>query len=402
MREKIWTKHFIVVCMISFLMFLTLYMTATTFPLYINEGLHGNQQQMGLSLTVNTIGSILIRPFSGQWVDRFGKKKMAVIGLGLSLVTVLCYFGSSGILIFFAIRLIHGMCYAIASTATSAIAFELVPASREGEGMGYYNVFMSVAMVIGPALGLSLYGDNNYNLLIIAVTIVSLLALFFTISVRIPQQKQQRPRQLPVSLEPSKKSSFHWSKFIELKALPISLAGFILGFSYSSITGFIPSFTVEIKQTHFTSYFFIVFALMIIISRPLIGKIFDNYNEHYLVYPGIFAFSLGMLLLSQAHSGVMVLVAGTIIGLGFGALLPSFQILAMTLSPAHHRGLAIGTFFLLFDSGYAVGSYSMGLVASLTNYRTMYVCAGLTILVSVAVYYLLHHRPKAKFKRRMI
>ncbi|WP_438350273.1 MFS transporter [Paenibacillus sp. FA6] len=395
-RERIWTKDFIVVCMSSFFMFLTFYILATAFPLYVKDSLDGNQQQMGLAITIYVIGGVLIRPFSGLWVDRFGKKKMAVIGMVIFLIACVCYFGTKGIFLFLVIRLIHGMSYAIASTATSTVASTLVPESRQGEGMGYFSMFMSIAMVVGPALGLFLWKDKNINVLLLAVCAIAALSLLFTIGMRMPKQMQNTSEPI-LNIKPIKKrKGLRWSDFIEPKALPISLVAFILAFSYSSITGFIAPFTAEIHQSHVTGYFFIVFAVMIVLSRPVIGKVFDKYNEHLLVYPGILLFAIGMLLLSQAHSGTVILMAGVIMGVGYGALVPCFQTLAMKLASGHRRGAALGTFFLLFDLGYGVGSYFMGLIASLTDYRMMYVVAGFITLFSVVVYYLLHHRPQAK------
>jgi MFS family permease len=393
-KERIWTKNFIVVCMSSFLMFLTFYILATAFPLYLKDNLNGNQQQMGLAITIYVFGSVLIRPFSGQWVDRFGKKKMAVIGMVIFLIACVCYFGSKGIFLFLVIRLIHGMSYAVASTATSTVASTLVPDSRQGEGMGYFSMFMSIAMVVGPALGLFLWRDKNINVLLLAVCAIAALSLLFTIGMRMPQQRQSTSEPV-LNLEPIKKrKGMRWSDFIEPKALPISLLGFILAFSYSSLSAFMFSFTAEIHQSHITSYFFVAFAIMIVLFRPIIGKVFDKYNEHLLAYPGILLFAIGMLLLSQANSGTVILMAGIIMGVGYGALISCFQTLAMKLAPGHRRGAAIGTFFLLFDLGYGFGSYFMGLIASFTDYRMMYEVAGIITFLSIAVYYLTHHRPR--------
>ncbi len=376
-------------------MALNFYILATAFPLYVKDSLGGSQQQMGLAITIYVIGVVLIRPFSGRWVDRFGKKKMAVIGMVIFLIASICYFGTNGIFLFLVIRFIHGMSYAIASTAANTVAASLVPDSRQGEGMGYFSMFMSLAMVIGPACGLFLWKDKNITVLLLAVCVIAGLSLLFTIGIRAPQQKQSKT-ELVLNAEPTKRKGMHWNDFIEPKALPISLVGFILAFSYSSLAGFLASFTAEIHQSQVTGTFFVVFALMIVLFRPIVGKVFDKYNEHYLYYPAISLFAVGMLLLSQAHSGIIVLVAGFMMGIGYGALFSCFQALAVKLSPEHRRGSATATFFLFFDSGYGLGSYFMGLTASFLNYQMMYVVAGLIPLLSAAFYYLLHHRPQAK------
>ncbi|MDM5333086.1 MFS transporter [Ureibacillus composti] len=395
MNEKIWTKDFIFVCLSNFFVSLHFYILATAFPLYVKDILNGNEQQMGLAITIYSLGIVLIRPFSGLWVDRFGSKKMALVGLGLFLIASFSYFGAIGIIVFLIIRFIHGMSYALASTATTTIASSVIPISRQGEGVGYFSMFTSLAMVIGPACGLFLWKDKNITVLLVAACLISLLSLLFAVVLR-GSQKKQNCTVLDLNTVPTEKKRMHFSDFIELKALPISLLAFLLAFSYSSLSGFLASFTAEIHQTQIASLFFVVFAMMIVVFRPIVGKAFDKYKEHYLYYPSILLFGIGLLMLSQSHSGKMVLVSGLLMGIGYGALFSCFQALTVKLSPIHRRGIATATFLLLFDLGYGLGSYFMGLIASIVNYSMMYAVAGIITLLSTTFYYLFHHRPQAK------
>ncbi|MFC7687170.1 MFS transporter [Ureibacillus sp. GCM10028918] len=395
MREKIWTKDFIFVCLSNFFVSLNFYILATAFPLYVKDILNGNAQQMGLAITIYSLGIVLIRPFSGQWVDRFGNKKMALVGLGIFLIASISYFGAMGIVVFLVIRFIHGMGYALASTATNTIASSLIPISRQGEGVGYFSMFMSLAMVIGPAFGLFLWKDKNITVLLLAACIISVLSLFFAMVLRVSQPKHNQT-EIVQNVKPIKKARMQFSDFIELKALPIALLAFLLAFSYSSLSGFLASFTAEINQTQVASLFFVVFALMIVVFRPVVGKAFDRYKEHYLYYPSILLFGIGLLTLSQSHSGKMVLFSALLMGIGYGALFSCFQALTVKLSPSHRRGIAMATFLLFFDLGYGVGSYIMGLIASFINYSTMYEIAGIITLLSAILYYLFHHRPQTK------
>lgn len=395
MREKIWTKDFIFVCLSNFFVSLNFYILATAFPLYVKDILHGNEQQMGLAITIYSLGIVLIRPFSGQWVDRFGNKKMALVGLGIFLIASFGYFGAMGIVIFLFIRFLHGMSYALASTATNTIASSLIPVSRQGEGVGYFSMFMSLAMVIGPAFGLFLWKDKNITVLLLAACIISVLSLIFAITMRVSQPKQNS-KNLAANTEPTKKKKMQFSDFVEVKALPIAILAFLLAFSYSSLSGFLASFTTEIKQTQVASLFFVVFAMMIVVFRPIVGKAFDKYKEHYLYYPAILMFGVGLIMLGQSHSGKMVLLSALIMGIGYGALFSCFQALTVKISPIHRRGIATATFLLFFDLGYGVGSYFMGVIASIVSYSMMYEVAGIITLLSVILYYLFHHRPQSK------
>ena len=134
-------------------------------------------------------------------------------------------------------------------------------------------------------------------MLLLAICVIAALSLLFTLVMRVPKQKQEDIQPLEhVEHVERVKRRLRWSDFIEPKALPISGGSdLILAFAYSSLSGFMSSFTVEIHQSQVAGTFFVVFALMIVAFRPLIGKIFDSYNEHYLYYPGIILFTVGML-----------------------------------------------------------------------------------------------------------
>lgn len=392
-KENIWTKNFIALCLSSFFLYFNFYILATVFPLYVKNSLNGNAQQMGLAITAYVIGTVLIRPLSGPWVDRLGKKKMAMVGMAVFLIATLFYFSPVGILLFLLVRFIHGMSYAVGSTAENTIAASLVPESRQGEGIGYFSMFMSVAMVIGPACGLFFWQGNNINVVLIFVSVITALSFLFVLFVHVPEQKKLKEVH---NIEPEQKTGFHWKNLIERKAVPISMVGFFLSFSYGTLSSFFPAFSVEIHQSQFAGTFFIVFAIMIVLFRPIVGKVFDKYNEHYLFYPGIIIFAIGMFLLSQAQSGVMILIVGVLLGISFGALFPCFQTLAVAKSPKSRRGSATATFFLLYETGYGIGSFLMGMIASSSDYRVMYLVAGIIPLFSIIIYYLFYHRPQTR------
>ncbi|QYK67544.1 MFS transporter [Paenibacillus sp. S02] len=389
-KDKIWSKDFILISLSSFFMFLTFYISVTSFPLYIRDTLHGNAQQMGLVVTFYVIGSVLARPFTGQWVDRWGKEKLALIGTGIFLITCISYFSANAIIAFLLLRFIHGTSYATISTSTNSIAASLVPASRQGEGMGYFSMFMSIAMVIGPALGLYIWKDGNVQYLFTTISVIaglSLVCLIFSMQrAPVPARKAKEVQSSDA------KTALRWHNIFERKAVPVSIVGFMLAFSYGPIAGFIAPFTSEIREPTVSGIFFIIFATMIVLFRPFVGKLFDNYNEHILFYPGMIFFALGLFVLSQAHTGAWVMIASVFSGIGYGALFPCLQATILKLSPSNRIGVANGTFFLLFDLGYGVGTYVMGIVASLSNYSVMYMSAAGIAIVSLILYYVLHHR----------
>lgn len=433
--DRLWTRNFLMICLSSFFMFLNFYMLATTLPLFVADKLHGANSEIGLVITVYVIAAVMLRPMAGQWADRFGNKKMTLISGALFLAFSSFYFGTYTLWALLGLRVLHGASYGMNSTAMTAGAADLIPEQRKGEGVGYYSMFMSVSMVLGPFAGLMLVNHGSYTLLFTVCASSSLLSFLLSAAVKmkparslkadqagkpskaqsIETQKRQSAETQPVELQSAEapkrqsagaslaseealtaKKGFSLEKIVETKALPVSIAGFILAFSYSSLTSFMSVYAKEIHLTQTASYFFICFALMIVLPRPIIGRVFDRYGEHFLAYPGVALFIAGMLLLSQAHTGTMLLVSGAVIGLGHGALIPCFQTLALQSTEPHRSGAATATFFLLFDLGYGIGSYVLGLIAAAAGYQGMYAIAGGLVILTGIVYYLLHHRVKQK------
>lgn len=379
----LWSRNFITICFSSFFVYMTFYILAVTLPTFVLEQLHGSNQQIGLVTTVFIIAAVIFRPLTGKWLDELDKKKIILFSLILFAVCSILHLVVTNFYVLLLLRFIHGIGFGIAATATSAVVIHIIPVSRRGEGIGYFSLFMSLAMVIGPFLGLTLMTNFSFNVLFIACFILALLSLLCGLMTRLPHTPS------PVQIATS---SWDWKRFIEPKAIPISLAGAVLAFSYGAISTFISVYAKSIGLEKIASYFFMVFAAMILISRPFTGKLFDRRGEHVLVYPGIILFVVGMIWLSQANTAFIFLLTGGIIGLGFGALLPSFQALAVRSAPSHRSGLATGTYFVFFDSGYGLGSYVLGIIAAQTNYHTMYLIGGIVVAFTVVLYYGLHHR----------
>lgn len=64
----------------------------------------------------------------------------------------------------------------------------------------------------------------------------------------------------------------------------------LLGVSYAGIVTFIAAYAKELNLSSAASYFFIVYAGVLLISRPLAGKLLDKKGENIVIYPAIFVY----------------------------------------------------------------------------------------------------------------
>jgi len=81
MNERIWSKDFVLLILSNFLMGITYYAILSALPIYLVSDLDATKFQVGVVVGVYTIASVLMRPFSGFSLDRFGRRTIFLIGL---------------------------------------------------------------------------------------------------------------------------------------------------------------------------------------------------------------------------------------------------------------------------------------------------------------------------------
>ena len=177
---------------------------------------------------------------------------------------------------------------------------------------------------------------------------------------------------------------------IEMSALRISLVSFFFGIVYSSIVSFVSVYAKEIQLSEVASYFFIVYVIILIISRPFTGKWFDQYGANVIMIPSIISFAIGMFLLSQANGAFIFLLSAAFIGLGWGTIFPTAQTIAIQVAPPERRGMATATYFSTMDLGIGIGSLVVGILGAEIGYSSLYFYSSIFVLAGLIVYYFLH------------
>lgn len=148
----------------------------------------------------------------------------------------------------------------------------------------------------------------------------------------------------------SPQKGFKISDYFEKRALPISIFIGFAGFTYSSILSYLTSFAKEMDLMDAASFFFVVFAVFLLASRPFTGRMFDVKGENAVIYPSLILFAVGMVILSQSHHGITLLIAGAFIGVGYGTFQSSCQAISIKEAPSNRMGLATSTFLQCMTS----------------------------------------------------
>ena len=185
----------------------------------------------------------------------------------------------------------------------------------------------------------------------------------------------------------SKRKGWHISQFIESKSLPWALMGLFIGFTYSGVLVFIPIELNSMGAGICGSAFFAIFALMIIISRPLVGKVYARYGSKFIIYPGLGLFILGLFGLGFATTPMAIILTAPLLGLGYGAAQPAFQALAIQSAPIERAGVSTATYFLALDISVGAGSIILALLANALGYQYLYIIAALVMVIALSLYH---------------
>ena len=85
-KPRIWTRNFVLIIVINFLVFMNHIMLLSTFPFYI-ESLGGSEALAGLAATLFSLVAVLCRPVVGWMLDNGKRRAILLIGLaGMSLM----------------------------------------------------------------------------------------------------------------------------------------------------------------------------------------------------------------------------------------------------------------------------------------------------------------------------
>lgn len=390
---SLWNRAFIF-CLFNNLFLFTYYFALLTIlPIYIMNDLGGTVQQAGMALTLFLVSSIAIRPFSGMIVERIGKARSVRIAGIIFVVFAFAYLLIESMWSLLLVRFLHGFWFSILTTVNVPIVNDYIPDERKGEGMGYFVMSTNLGVVFGPFLALTLIQFASFRLLFAVLAGIVALGYIFTWLINI--QENTTAKQSP---KPQAKgnSSLQLHDIVESKVLAIGFVALLTAFAYSSVMSFITAYA-EVKQLlAYTSVFFIVFAISMLLVRPWVGRLYDSKGPSAVIYPSFVFFAIGLVIVSFLNNQWVMWLSAVFMGIGYGSVFPCLQTVAIQSVEKPRMGHAISTFFTLFDVGLAVGSVVMGVLIAWMGFQATYLFCAAMVIVTLVVY---RQTVAIKFKR---
>jgi ACDE family multidrug resistance protein len=174
----------IVVCLICLTRMLIMNgLMSTVFQLYLYENLGYDVSLIGIIVGARTAGSIVATLASGHLSDRFGRKRIILLGLVLEAPCLYAYTLVSPFETVMLIGFVDALGAGLTWTTLTVLLSDIVQPEYRGVALGFYRTFMDVGGILGPiifmviATALSPY----ISFIVGAILLVSMAGLAMTI-----------------------------------------------------------------------------------------------------------------------------------------------------------------------------------------------------------------------------
>lgn len=390
-KEPLWTRPFIIVLAISVF---TCTASQMVTPLISKFAL-----SLGAPLTLaSTISSFMslaalfCRPISGILSDRLNRKRIMIISTAIVTGSMACYAFSTNIAMLFTARVIHGIAFSFMGVSNMALGSDFVPNSRMGEGLGYLGLGNILAYAIGPSLGLEInetYGFPAVFGLASILAFISVVAMF-----AIPN-KPITPR-IKVETEQPVKRKFALENFFA-KDITLYVVILILFTSGNGLMNTYLAIMGDERGIPNVGLYFTAYSLVVLLVRPVAGKINDRFGLSAIMIPSFFLGATGMLCVAGAKNILPIIIAGGLKALGQGAAQPAIQAYSIRYLGKERAGVATSTCYIGQDLGNSIAPIMGSFVVSNFSYGVMYAgYAALLLVGGLSCYFLQRHLEKKK------
>ncbi len=373
MKEKIWSKDFILGVTVLFAVCLLTNIGISIMPIFA-KNLTGIDAYAGTMTSVFALTALSMRFVSGKLDDVFGSKNMTIVGSIITLIASILFLYCTNITTALIYRGIQGIGFGIAQTAISTYIIKVTPPSKMMEGVNYAALFNSLSSVFGPLIGFALIGAQYENFTALFVTggvisVFGILIMFFGRDARLSQEKENTNEVV---------TNTPWNVIIIASTIL-----FFLALSYGAILSFLSVYAIELGLSGIGT-FFTISALGVITARFIATPIIKRIGMFQMILCSLILFLISFMVISISTSLWQLLMVAFPVGLGFGVTPIINVFLIQKFTPA--RGsIANALFFSCIDIAFSLGALIWGIVLVSIGFRYMYLVAGMLLIIPIVL-----------------
>ena len=343
--------------MVLFLSFVDVFaLLPTVAPFVVSLG--AGPAAVGLVVGAYSAANLPANILGGILVDRWGRRRVILIGLALAALAVAAYPLAASVGGVVLARLAHGIAGGILVPAVFAAAGDRSGGRGAGRTMGRMGALIGAAAVVAPA-GAGILRQTAGTTAVF-LTVAALLGAGFVVAwMGIEDASTRRPRraatQPPVVRE-----------LLRLPPLRRAYAAtIVLTAAVGVLAGFLPGSAEALGATPgtvgglFTLYAVVAAALML---SPLAGRV-DRVGADGAAALGLLLLAAALGLLAVAPTLGLAILGSAVFGAGYGLVFPAVTGASSLAATEETRGRAFGLFNAAFSLGIAIGPPVIGTIA---------------------------------------
>jgi MFS family permease len=336
-------------------------------PLYSIYKQHWGFSSLTLTLIFATYALVLIPSLAlfGKISDRYGRKKVIWLGVGMSILGTITFFYAQSILWLFIARAFQGLSVGILSGAATAALMELNPSSNKKLAALIASVATAGGTALGPLIGglISEYGLLPTKMPFIAhllLVIPSVMGMFFL--------KETVPFESSIGNNTvSNVKNKNISTDIRKPFLASAITAFIAWSVTALFMSIVPSYVSNLLhiKNHAVLGGIVFFMLG---SSVLIQFLMKDLNYLKSMKYGVVFLTVGLIVLviSVPLQSLLLLLIGTFIsGIGQGLSFKGAMELVNHIAPNQQRGRIVSKLYVVIYLGVGLPIIGVGLLAVL-------------------------------------
>ena len=193
-REQLWSTTFVLVVASTLCCFMVGQGLNSSTSVYV--ALYGGTAAYaGVLAAVFSGAAAVVRLLSGPLIDGRGRRIVMLFGFAVLIVGTVGPLFTHDVAPFVVFRILQGAGFSAVTTASATAAADALPASRMGEGIGYYGRGQALSMSVGPALALALVSTDPPENLFVGVTAIAVVGLSMIFLCRYEKHPEMLPEE---------------------------------------------------------------------------------------------------------------------------------------------------------------------------------------------------------------
>lgn len=434
-REQLWSTTFVLVVVSTLCCFMVGQGLNSSTSVYV--ALYGGTAAYaGVLGAVFSGAAAVVRLLSGPLIDGRGRRIVMLVGFAVLIVGTVGPLFTHDVAPFVVFRILQGAGFSAVTTASATAAADALPASRMGEGIGYYGLGQALSMSVGPALALALVSTDPPENLFIGVTAIAVIGLAMIFLCRYEKHPEMLPEEavyrrrleegeseaarrgtaeaLEVTgragaaeaakasetttstaqsrMEGQPRRESIASRIFEKHALPGTLPMIVLSPAFGFVIFFVGLYGASLGVGN-AGLFYTLSAVSMILVRLKSGAFMDRFAPikilPFALACGLVAFAMlvacGTVLDGTPVRDAVFNLSGIVYGFCSGIALPLNQSVAVKNTPPERWGAANALFQLANDVGIGGGCVIWGIVNDCFGFPVTICCAMCCIVASYFV-----------------